>query len=49
MLNTKQLSNLVVDGLFGPKTRAAVINFQLINKLVGDGIVGPLTRGVLGR
>jgi hypothetical protein len=49
MLNTKQLSNLVVDGLFGPKTRAAVINFQLTNQLVGDGIVGPLTRGVLGR
>ncbi len=48
-LNTKILSNLVLDGMFGPLTKAAVIKFQLANNLVGDGIVGPLTRGVLNQ
>ena len=34
---------LVVDGIFGPETEAAVISFQQGAGLVPDGIVGPLT------
>jgi len=34
---------LVVDGIFGPKTYAAVTAFQRQNNLSPDGIVGPLT------
>lgn len=36
--------NLILDGMYGTKTREAIIKFQLANGLVGDGIVGPLTR-----
>lgn len=31
------------DGIFGPLTQAAVINYQRANGLAPDGIVGPLT------
>jgi len=34
---------LVADGIFGPRTEAAVIAFQRQFGLVPDGIVGPLT------
>ena len=34
---------LVVDGIFGPKTRARVVQFQQQAKLSPDGIVGPNT------
>jgi spore cortex-lytic enzyme len=37
-----------VDGVFGPKTRTAVINFQKKNGLVADGIVGSRTEAALG-
>lgn len=37
-----------VDGVFGPKTRTAVINFQKKNGLVPDGIVGSKTEAALG-
>lgn len=39
--------NLKVDGIFGPKTLAAVEDFQAKNGLKVDGIVGPKTLAVL--
>lgn len=37
-----------VDGIFGPKTRDAVIGFQKSKRLKADGIVGPQTTNALG-
>jgi murein L,D-transpeptidase YcbB/YkuD len=49
VLNTKGFGILVVDGKFGPLTKASLIKFQVANGLVGDGIVGPLTREALNK
>lgn len=38
---------VVVDGKFGPGTKATVIQFQKDNKLKEDGIVGPITLAYL--
>lgn len=38
---------VVVDGFFGPQTRAAVQQFQAKEGLEVDGIVGPITFGKL--
>ena len=38
-----QIQTLVVDGMFGQATRAAVVNFQVGRGLAEDGIVGPKT------
>lgn len=42
-LPPKTLVPLVVDGIFGPKTRSRVQEFQRNNQLAPDGVVGPLT------
>jgi hypothetical protein len=41
------LAPLAVDGIFGPKTRARVVEFQKNNGLAADGIVGPKTWAAL--
>ena len=42
-------TRLVVDGSFGPFTRARVVDFQRDKKLAADAIVGPLTWAALGQ
>lgn len=44
----QELLKITVDGIFGEKTRKAVIFFQKRNNLTPDGIVGPLTWKKLG-
>jgi hypothetical protein len=41
--------NVAVDGGYGPKTVAAVKNFQSIHRLVLDGVIGPQTWSALFR
>lgn len=38
---------LAVDGRFGPKTRAALVEFQRLAQVPADGIYGPVTRAAL--
>lgn len=46
-LNRSIDAGLKVDGLFGPRTREAVIDFQRDRGLARDGIVGPKTQAAL--
>ncbi len=39
----RRMAPIAVDGDFGPRTHARVIEFQKSNQLQADGIVGPLT------
>lgn len=43
------IGKLNVDGIFGPKTKAAVIEFQKLNDLTPDGIVGTNTWEALSK
>lgn len=40
----EKIGGLVADGVFGLKTKSAVVAYQAANGLVADGVVGPLTR-----
>lgn len=40
-------NTVVVDGIFGPRTEAAVKAFQHSKNLIVDGLVGPQTWGAL--
>lgn len=46
-LNVKGGYKLIVDGIMGPKTIAALMDFQNKNGLVIDGICGPASRKAL--
>ena len=48
-LNKSFPRRLVVDGIFGPRTDAAVRAFQKKKRIGIDGIVGPITWKALGR
>lgn len=43
------IGGLAVDGVFGPATRMAVVDFQNRNELLPDGIVGRMTWAALAR
>ena len=49
MLNEKENCNLVVDGIFGTKTKNCVKQYQKNNNLVVDGIVGKNTCSSLNK
>ena len=43
----RRLAPIAVDGSFGPKTKARVIDFQRSNRLADDGVAGPMTNNKL--
>ena len=47
-LHTRGTFSDTVDGVFGPRTRAAVVRFQARAGLAADGVPGPLTKHALG-
>lgn len=48
-LSLLHIADLVVDGIQGPLTTAAIKRFQTIMGLTIDGIVGPQTQGAISR
>jgi peptidoglycan hydrolase-like protein with peptidoglycan-binding domain len=38
-----------IDGVFGPRTEAALVAFQRATGLAPDGVAGPLTWSALAR
>ena len=46
-LNNLKYDCGIADGIFGSKTKAAVILFQSANNLTADGIVGPMTKALV--
>jgi len=46
-LNAVNNAGISTDGIFGPLTENAVMNFQRLKGLNPDGVVGPLTWGAL--
>ncbi len=48
VLNQRNNAGLAADGIYGPLTRDAVINWQRREQIGVDGIVGPETRTSLG-
>jgi peptidoglycan hydrolase-like protein with peptidoglycan-binding domain len=48
LLVRRTLSYTDIDGIFGPKTKTAVEQFQQYRNLTVDGIVGPHTWAALG-
>jgi murein DD-endopeptidase MepM/ murein hydrolase activator NlpD len=45
----QQKLRVAADGIFGPRTRAAVVAFQKRHRLATDGVAGPKTLAVLNR
>jgi peptidoglycan hydrolase-like protein with peptidoglycan-binding domain len=48
VLNRQGFYSGSLDGIFGPKTKAAVVQFQRHHGLEADGIVGTATLKALG-
>jgi peptidoglycan hydrolase-like protein with peptidoglycan-binding domain len=44
----QQALGIPADGVYGPRTRRAVMAFQRVHGLIVDGIVGPQTLSALG-
>jgi hypothetical protein len=45
----QKILNIKDDGIFGPNTKKALINFQKENKLNPDGVLGPKTMEVINK
>lgn len=48
LADIQRVLNVPADGLWGPTTKAALINWQAAHGLVADGIVGPATAKAMG-